>query len=323
MNKSLVLVFFCIGALFSCSKKKDKIPTASSGKINSISLVIDEKLWNGVIGDSIRNKFANPVDGLQKEEPQFDINQYPINLMEGFMTKSRTIIVIKTDDRNSFVIKKNQYASPQTVFHIFGRTRSRILDIIEQNAPKMIQIIKLGELTEHQRLLNDSILSPRIIAKQFKIGIKVPIGFNYVLQKDHFIWLKREFMSGSSSLLITQVPIATTYSDRTITERMLKVQDSIGALYIKGAESISTMSVDRTYPTYFSTATIDGRVTFQVKGTWRLKDSFMSGPFVNYMILDPDKNKALLLIGFTYSPSRDKRNFMHELQAIIEGVHVQ
>ena len=44
---------------------------------------IDDNLWNGEIGDSIRKKFAAPVDGLPQEEPLFTLNQYPTKVFEG------------------------------------------------------------------------------------------------------------------------------------------------------------------------------------------------------------------------------------------------
>jgi hypothetical protein len=322
MNKIAIFLLF-VTVLFSCSKKNENPARPSSGKINSISVVIDDKLWNGVIGDSIRNKFAKPVDGLPKEEPLFDINQYPTHLLEGFMTKSRTIIVIKIGSSNVFEIKKDKYATPQNVFHISGISVSDILEILEKHTPQMLQIIEAGEITEHQRLLNDSILNPRTIQKQFQIVLKVPSSYSYVIKEANFIWLKKEFISGSNSLLISQLPLNSIKNNSDVSSRILKLQDSIGALYIKGVEPTSTMYIDQSYPIYFLKTKLDGKVTYATKGTWRLKDSFMFGPFVNYMILDPDKNRILFLEGFSYSPSKDKRDFMHELESIVQGVKAQ
>jgi len=323
MNKTPILFLFLTLFFFSCSKKNDNLKRASSGKINSISVVIDDKLWNGVIGDSIRNKFACPVEGLPKEEPLFDINQYPIQLMEGFMTKSRTIIVVKKNDENTFEIKKNEYATPQYVFHISGESVGAILEILEKNAARIIQIIKKGEIAENQRLLNDSILNPKTIEKQFQIALKIPSRYSYIIKKDDFVWFKREFISGSTSLLISKLPLDALKSKTNITSAILKIQDSIGTLYVKGSEPNSTMYVDKSYPIYFLKTKIDNKVTYEIKGTWRLKDSFMFGPFVNYVIFDPEKNRIVFLEGFCYFPSRDKRDFMHELESIIEGVKVQ
>src|SRR3990170_4033679 len=167
MNKAHFLFLFISFYFFSCAKKNDDLPRKTTGKINSISVIIDDQLWNGEIGDSIRNKFASPVIGLPQEEPLFTINQYPAKLMEGFMTDSRTIIVVKKEDKNQFVIKKNQYASPQNVFHISGKTSDDILEIIEKNTPKIIQIIKETEIAESQRINSQSLLNPAIITNKF------------------------------------------------------------------------------------------------------------------------------------------------------------
>jgi hypothetical protein len=324
MHKTPILsLFLSLFFFFSCSKKNENSVRPSSGKINSISVVIDDNLWYGVIGDSIRNKFARPVEGLPKEEPLFDINQYPTHLMEGFMTKSRTIIVIKKTEENVFEIKKDQYATPQNVFHISGKSVSAILEILEKHTPQIIQIIEKGEIIEHQRLLSDSILNPKAIQKQFQVVLNVPNNYSYTIKKDDFVWLKKECISGSNSLLISKLPLSAMKSNLNLFSRILKLQDSIGGLYVKGTEPSSTMYIDQSYPIYFFKTKVEGKVTYVTKGTWRLKDSFMFGPFVNYIILDPDKNRILFLEGFSYSPSRDKRDFMHELESVIKGVKMQ
>jgi hypothetical protein len=78
MNKAHFLFLFVALLLFSCKKENDHLPRKTTGKINTISVIIDDQLWNGDIGDSIRNKFASPVIGLPQEEPLFNINQYPV-----------------------------------------------------------------------------------------------------------------------------------------------------------------------------------------------------------------------------------------------------
>ena len=106
MNKGHLLFLFVSLLLFSCKKENDQVPRKTTGKINTISVIIDDQLWNGEIGDSLRNKFASPVIGLPQEEPLFNINQYPVKLLEGFMTDTRAIIVVKKAAENKFEIKK-------------------------------------------------------------------------------------------------------------------------------------------------------------------------------------------------------------------------
>src|SRR6476620_8117197 len=122
MNKAHFLCLFLTLFLFSCKEQGPKSLAKASGKINTIAVIIDDELWNGEIGDSIRNKFAAPVTGLPQEEPLFTINQYPEKLLEGFMTNGRHIMVIKKAPASQFKIVKNEYAKPQHVVHISGRS---------------------------------------------------------------------------------------------------------------------------------------------------------------------------------------------------------
>ena len=322
MNKTHFL-FLLIPFLFlSCNKKSDDLPRKATGKINTISVIIDDQLWNGEIGDSIRNKFASPVIGLPKEEPLFTINQYPIKLMEGFMTDSRTIIVVKKADKTKFEIRENQYASPQKVFHISGKTNAEILRIIQKNAPKIIQTIKETEIEENQRIINLSLLNTKKITDAFHISIKVPLGYLYSLQNSDFIWLKKEIISGNNSLLIYQVPISSIKKDLNLVSNIIKMRDSIGNLYIRGIEPDTGMITEEGYSPYFSKTKLDGKEAYETRGTWELKNDFMSGPFINYVIMDGEHNRILVLEGFCYSPAKEKRDLMHELESIIRSIKI-
>jgi hypothetical protein len=133
MNKTLFLWLFVFGLLGSCSFKKDKLPEDSVATINTIAVIIDDQLWKGEVGDSIRNKFASPVLGLPQEEPLFTINQYPVKLFEGFSTDTRNIIIVKKGTENKFEIKENEFTTPQNAFHISGKTALEIIQILEKN----------------------------------------------------------------------------------------------------------------------------------------------------------------------------------------------
>ena len=322
MNKTLLFIFIFPFLFFSCGKKNDTLVRKTSGKINTISVIIDDQLWNGEIGDSIRNKFASPVIGLPQEEPLFTINQYPTKLMEGFMTDSRIIIVVKKAANNDFKIVKNQYASPQNVFHISGITSFDILEILEKNAPKIIQIIKETEISESQRIIKQSLIDVKAIKTEFNISLKIPFGYLYALKKPNFIWLKKEILSGNSSLLIYQVPINSIKKDSNLIVNIIKMRDSIGNLYIRGTEPEAKMITEEGYAPYLFKINLEGKETFETRGTWELKNDFMSGPFVNYAILDPEHNRILVLEGFCYSPSGEKRDLMHELESIIKSITI-
>lgn len=321
MNKALFLYLVVSVFFFSCDKKNEPLVRESVGKINTISVIMNDALWNGDVGDSLRNKLASPVFGLPKEEPLFTINQYPDKLVEGFVTDSRTIVVVKKGATTRFEIKKDQFAKPQTVFHFTGTTNDTLLYLLEKHTPEMIKVIKDGEIKANQKINDKSLLNPKIIENKFRIRLNVPSDFEYAVQKPRFIWLKKEIVSGSMSLLLYQVPLNTIKTKNPIAS-IIRMRDSIGRLYIKGRESQTPMITSEGFAPYWFKTQLDNCPTFESKGTWELKSDFMSGPFINYVIFDKEYSRIMVLEGFCYSPSDEKRDIMFELESIIKSVTI-
>jgi hypothetical protein len=48
----------------------------------------------------------------------------------------------------------------------------------------------------------------------------------------------------------------------------------------------------------------------------------MTGPFINYAIIDEASRRILVIEGFCYSPSNQERDLMLELEAIIKSVKI-
>jgi hypothetical protein len=319
MNKTHFLLVLIPFLLISCLKT-EKQPQPVSGKTNTISVIIDDQLWYGEVGDSIRNKFASPVWGLTQEEPLFTINQYPARLLEGFVTDSRSIIVVKKTATDKFEIIRSK-ALPHNTFRIYGKSVDDIICSIEMNGSQIIKLIRDAEIEKIQQDNSKALLNPAVLKNKFHIDLQIPIGYEYMLHKKNFIWLKKEIISGNTSLLIYQVPIKQLTKSSDIVGNIVKMRDSIG-LYIKGREPNTQMITGEAYAPYFSTISLDGKKTFESKGTWELKNDFMTGPFINYAIVDEAYNRILVIEGFCYSPSNQERDLMLELEAIIKSVKV-
>lgn len=320
MKKALFLLSFFLLLVLACCQKARPGKEKTSGKINTISVIIDDQLWNGEVGDSIRNKFASPVIGLPKEEPLFTINQYPIRLLEGFTTNSRNIIVVKKGAANAYELVENEFATPQNVFHISGKTAAAVLDIIEMNAANMIAQMRKTEIEAVHAIIDTALINSQKITDKFNIGLHIPKGYNFVVSKRKFVWLKREITSGSTSILVYQVPISALKNKGSTINSIIKIRDSIGNLYIHGTSPGTQMVTEDSYSPYLFNIKLKGKETFETKGTWELRNDFMSGPFINYCIIDRANKRVLVLEGFCYAPSKEKRDLMFEMEAIIKSV---
>ena len=267
MNKAHFLLLIVIVFFISCKEKKENTTKQSLEKINTISVLIDDQLWKGEIGDSIRNKFASPVIGLPQEEPLFTINQYPAKLLEGYRTTSRNIIVIKKEPKSKFEITENEFASPQNIVRISGRTGIEIIDTLEKHSTQIIRMIKKSEIVENQRIIDTALINAKRITKKFHASIHIPKGYNYVIVRKKFMWLKKEIPSGSTSLLIYQIPIKNidNRTQSSTINSIIKIRDSIGNLYIHGRGKNTRMITEAAYSPYFSITKLDQKKTYESK----------------------------------------------------------
>jgi Domain of unknown function (DUF4837) len=307
----------------SCNDKKPKNTIVPSiGKINSLTIIINDILWSGEIGDSLRKKFAAPVDGLPQEEPLFTINQYPTKALDGTKVNNRNIIIVKKEERNNFEIIQNEFAKPQNVVHISGKTTTEILDYIQKNALQLVKLFKETEVIANQKSIVKSTISDKTLKRKFKIRLSIPSTYKYVVIKPNFVWMKKEILAGSNSVLVYSVPFKCILKNNDVVKNIILMRDSIEGNYIHSKVRNSRMATEVSYLPYFEKIVLDSKRTYETKGTWELKGDFMSGAFVNYAIIDRKRKRFVIVEGFCYAPSTEKRDLMFELEAIIKTIKV-
>mgnify|MGYP000038266772 CR=1 FL=1 len=151
-------------AISSCSNKKSGTTLSSSnGKVNEVKAVVAKELWEGQIGDALREVLATPVDGLPQEEPLFSISQIPPDAFKGFLKKNRIFIRVTKDSMPSIAIEKDVYARPQTGITVKGRDSTEISNLIVENSEKIIAAFRAQELEATQRRIRKALKKHRFI----------------------------------------------------------------------------------------------------------------------------------------------------------------
>lgn len=314
----LSFLIICCFILNSCNQKEELIKQSSCA-INSLAIAVNDQLWSGEIGDSLRKKFAAPVDGLPQEEPLFTIQQFPIRLFDANKDSNTNLILIKKEEKSSYRLVQNKYMKPQNLVVISGKSISEILNYIEINGDTLVTLFRETEIKRNQDLIKKSVLNDDKIRKRFKVSLDVPSTFQYVVEKPNFIWLKKEILSGNTSILVYKVPFKTLLKDDNIVNNIISMRDIFGSRYIKGKDNNTSMITEESYAPYFNTTTIDQKRAYETKGTWELKGDYMSGSFINFAIMNRKKREFIVIEGFCYAPSTSKRDLMMELEAIIKS----
>ena len=313
---AVVICAFFLGVI-SCQPKKEMEPTEAP--LNQVAVLVDDKLWNGELGDSLRNWFASPVEGLPQEEPEFTLNQYPIKLFEGYSAQSRNILVIKKTAQSEFKIIEGNHAFSQNTVQVSGHTLSEIIDTLIVHVPEIRQKFRATEIAECQKRLAKNHASTRRPNRKFRVQMNIPPAFEVAFSRKKFLWLKKDIISGSVSLLMYQVP-AYKVSRKQPLKNLIQLRDSIGQKYIHGTVSKSRMITESSYTPYFYKTTINGHRAYEIKGNWQMKRNFMEGPFLMYAIQDRVNRRYLIVEGFCYAPSKEKRDIMFELESAMKSL---
>ena len=311
MKKTAIILFFLITAL-SCSDNQQKLLPASSGNINNISVVTNDELWEGAVGEVIRENFGRPIYGLPQIEPIFSLSHIPSKVFSGFATKSRTILKIDVSENEGVFNFKNTYASPQRIIQITANSPDKIIEIINENLNSIYSTMYFNEIQEKQRRISKNLNKTEAIKNNTGVSLKFPSAYRVAKADTNFVWIRRDIETGSVNLFIHR---QTNLTEQSIIEK----RDSISKIYIPGPVENTHMSTDLIYTPNTQQINVGGKQVFETRGLWEIEGQFMAGPFLNFQIKLGD-NDFIMLDGFVYSPGSTKREYIFELEAIMRSL---
>ncbi|MCF4100650.1 DUF4837 family protein [Gillisia sp. M10.2A] len=323
MRNAVFLSVFLILILSGCnnSEKPERIILSdSSGNINNVSVVVDNELWEGSVGEALRKSLAAPVDGLPQEEPLFSLNQMPEPAFSGFVRKNRLFVKIEKGKKQGFKIFTDPFAHPQTGVLISGKDSAEIIAEIIDNSEEIVSALKATEIKEKQRRIHKSLKNDESLQEKFGISLKFPSAYRYAIENDDFFWIRKDIPKGNMEIVIYEVPLSAIDNDTNVVANIIKMRDSIGKTHIPGPLDGSYMITEEAYAPYLFHSEIDGKFAYETKGTWEVKNAFMAGPFINYAVRDSINNRYIILEGFAFAPASAKRDNMFELEAILKSV---
>ncbi|MBJ7879666.1 DUF4837 family protein [Gelidibacter salicanalis] len=321
--KIIYALAFSLLLFTSCNNGKgQRIISGSNGNINSLLIVVDNLLWEDSVGETIRDVVAASVPELTQSEPLFSLSQMPPTVFDGFATKSRTILKIEKGGPAGMVIKHDVYARPQTVVVISGKTDQEISEQLINNGDEIIAAFKKEELKENQRRIKISLVDDKPLQETLGVKLNFQTAYRIAKQDNDFFWIRKDLPTGTMDILVYEVPLNTIKNgDSTIVD-IVRMRDSIGKVHIPGPVEGSYMITEESYTPYMNETKLDGKLTYETKGIWDVKNAFMSGPFINYAIEDVANDRYVVIEGYVFAPSVEKRNNIFELEAIIKSIRI-
>jgi hypothetical protein len=324
MKSFKILVFALLISLTSCDdgKKKKYLPS-SIGAINQVTVVMDNELWKGEVGDKVREHFAATAIGLTWEESIFTLNHVPPKVFSGALRSSRAIVYVQKDSVTEAGVNKDVYATPQNIVIIKGSTNEELMAGIDATAKNAILKFKSVALGETQKRLLISLNKEGVLEEKFNITMSVPSIYKVGVQRDNFVWMDREIQKGNMNIIAYEMPMNSFSTDSTLVRDIVHMRDSIGALHIPGVDVPGKVTHMRTEPAFSPSIfpiEIAGKKAIEVRGIWDIKNYPMAGPFITYIINDSENKRKLVVEGFTFAPATNKRDDMFRLEAILKTI---
>jgi hypothetical protein len=309
--------------LFSVSCKKDKQPLLPkiTGKPGEVILVVDQYVWDSKIGIYLNNLLTRPFDALPQIEPSYDPIRIASSAFTNIFKSHRNIIITKISPRNKkprILVQRDVWAKPQIVINIIGPNDSTTVNYLKVNGDKLLNLLNQAEIsrTVSNYKKNRAKGIDESLRMKHQVSISVPMGYQVAVDSSDFVWISHELSDLTQSILIYHY--AYTDTNTFTSDYLMKKRNEFTMKYVPGPSRGSFMTIESTYPVIFSEYSRDNQYWAELRGLWRLENGFMGGPFINLTTLDESRNRVVSIDAFVYAPSLDKRNYVRELEAILQ-----
>ncbi len=322
--KSFIIALFF---LTSCEfgEEKSKTLPSSSGKYGEVLVVIDSTLFNGSIGDRVKEIFNKAMPALPQQETQFRMANVDPADFKSILKRSRNVfkIELKENSKAGVSIIRDVWAKNQLLIQISANTLDQAESILAKNKQTIrdyyneeeLKRLKQQYLKKPQKDLSDK------IEKKLQIKLLIPPAFIEMASNESALWLKKEKYLGEHQVMQGLIIYSYPYdSDSTFSvDELVANRNSYTQELIRGSRDSSFMAVYEDFKPMKSILNINDQYVAEYRGLWNMKNDFMGGPFIHYTFVDEANNRVINLDGFVYAPKFNKREYLRELQAIMNS----
>ncbi|MDQ3534208.1 MAG: DUF4837 family protein [Bacteroidota bacterium] len=335
-----------ISLLSACEPQTEESRTSnlppSTGSNADIIVVIDSLHWAGPLGEEIRNTFKEPIPGLPQDEPYFFVNQVNPFQMNNVLRSVKNLVYVATLNNQSnagrklkseftresierisqnsdvfMLLKKNVFAKDQEVLHLFGNNEQELISNISKNRDQIRELFHKKEIERISRIIFTREVKgiTRTLENDHQFSLRIPTGYEMVYNKKNFVWIRLFDRDVDKNIFVSYQDY--TSEDIFKDENILKLRDLEVRKLGEDTDDVVYMKTETLIPIETETITFAGKYAVETRGLWKLSNNTMGGPFLSYVFVDEELKRLYYIEGYVYSPGKDKRNFMKEIEAIL------
>jgi hypothetical protein len=251
-----------------------------------------------------------------------DQNTLGARQIRGMFTPE-SIEKIKSDRSTFNRATKNVYAKNQEVMYLFSATEKELIANLRKNGSRLVDHF---DQAERNRLTASLFKAGRlkgvteILRKDFQCEMKIPFGYQLVQQEKDFLWVRQINPKDDKDVFIARKKYVS--QQQFSRDSLIAFRNEVCKKYIfEDPERVNTYLTTETEipykPVYVEQTNFQNQFAMEVQGLWRTNNLTMGGPFHGYALVDEGTQMLYYIEGFTYSPGRNQREIMRELETIL------
>ena len=295
---------------------------AAGGAPYELIAVVEKPQWEGIVGDTLREIFASPVDYVNQYEPRMDLMRVMASAFEGFIKVHRNVLFVSVgpDKQLGISATKDQYADGQLIIYVTAPNNEAMASYLSENK----EVFLTGfEDAERERAIKlnrkhkEGVMVDKI-QKMFGFTIDLPRGYtSRGTSGDSLLVTSFEYPVATQGIAIYSYPYSGK-SDFEL-ENLIRQRDNF-VKNIPGPSKGSYMKTVDVYTPEVKYKRINGRFWAEMRGFWDLQGDFMGGPLLSWSTLDTENNKVVCIDCYVFSPKHGQRDLLRGLEHLIYSV---
>lgn len=288
--------------VFISCEHTSKILPNSSGALSEVLFVVNDALWDRVVGSTVEEVFENEIPGIGSPESSFKIIQINNSEFSSLFKTHKQIVIISSD--SSFSIVDEKWAQNQIVAHI-KYTGNK--EIFKSDCLNLYNIFYDNELKDIRVGISKKIKSnySNYIKQIFNIEILIPLEYTLSLDTNNILLFsynpaKKEEIK---HLLIFSIED----SSEDLTASIFRQTNRLFESNLKGSRVDSYVKLEPTYSPILDKGSY--------RALWKLNNGFMGGPAIikPYFI----SGQVVVVASVIFAPHSTKRKYIKEIEAIL------
>lgn len=317
---------------------------SAQGDRSEVLIVMDSTKWNSETASAIRDVFGEYMMTLPRPEERFDLRFTDLRTQRDLdrAKRQRNVIFAApiTEDSNvgSFIRNQLSESIQESIaqgdhFSIPLEDRwyrdqwSMFLSAPsdEELAERILEDRRQLVSTLHDRTIqrwqNYVYRSGEQVDKSDSLwnnhGFKIRVQHDYNIGVDttNFITMRRSLHDNDRWFWVWYKEDVENF-DMVDTDWIHERRDSLNRKFIRGSREESYVTTEFRRAVETESVNLNGYPAYETRGTWRMTNDLMGGPFLHYTIFDEKLDRVYMIEFAQFAPRYSKRRFVYQFEAM-------